>query len=349
MKRAAVLALLIATSAHANVWTDATKSESSQELYDHEMAAGDELARDANSQTISPVEIGRFIESSIKAYRAAAAARPDAGEPYYRIGRLLFSFYFECDRFREQLQHPPLAGCPEESGMVLFHPAQAQQIIDAWDAFEARAPLDPRLGPASVSSSANVDAIDEDVLFRRAILHTKFATRDHLEHAAHDYEEIIALSDRSDPPDTVLNNLAETYMMLDRLDEAIVLYGEGLRRSPRPEVSLGLAVALDRAGRTDDAREEVLSIGNEGIALFVRGVEELPHNTFFVPVGEKFYYYALIAEAAGEYPRALDYWRKYIQSGAHPEFQPRAKQHIATLLTTPKTTPRDAPYREVPP
>ncbi len=332
----AVLALLIATTAHANIWTDATKSDTSRELYDHEMAAGDELARDANSQTISPVEVGRFIASSIKAYRAAAQARPEAGEPYFRIGRLLYSFYFECDSFSAQLQHPPLTGCPEESGMDLFHPEQAQQIIDAWDAFEARAPLDPRLG-----------ALDDSVLFRRAILHTKFATRDHLEHAAHDYEEILALSDPADQVDTVVNNLAETYMMLDRLDESIATYGEALRRSPRPEASLGLAVALDRAGRVDDAREEILSIGIEGIQEFVHSVER--HDTFFVPEGEKFYYFALIAEATGGYDRAIGLWREYIQSGAHPEFQPRARQHITTLLATPKTPPRDPPYREVPP
>ena len=347
MTRTVVLALLIATSAHANVWTDAAKSDAGRELYDHEMAAGDELARDANSPTISTGEAGRFIASSIKAYRAAAQARPEAGEPYYRIGRLLYSFYFECDGFTEQLQHPPLAGCPQESGMDLFHPQQAQQIIDAWDAFEARAPLDPRLGPAGLSSSANIGAADEDILFRRAILHTKFATHDHLVRAAHDYEEIIALSDPSDVSDTVLNNLAETYMMLGRLDESIAIYGEALRRSPRPEVSLGLAVALDRAGRADDAREEVLSIGIEGINEFVRSVDG--YHTFFVPEGEKFYYFALIAEATGSYDRAVGLWREYIRSGAHPEFQPRAKQHIATLLAAPKTIPRDAPYREVPP
>ena len=54
-------------------------------------------------------------------------------------------------------------------------------------------------------------------------------------------------------------------------------------------------------------------------------------DTFFVPKGEEQYYFALAAEAFDHDDDAVEYWQRYIASGAHPEFQPRAKAHLAEL------------------
>jgi hypothetical protein len=69
-------------------------------------------------------------------------------------------------------------------------------------------------------------------------------------------------------------------------------------------------------------------------------------RTFFVPRGEEYYYFALAHEAFDENEEAIEYWEKYIQSGAHPEFQPRAKAHLATLSAKRHTIPK-APWQEL--
>ena len=55
------------------------------------------------------------------------------------------------------------------------------------------------------------------------------------------------------------------------------------------------------------------------------------HAVFFVPAGESAYYFALASEAAGNHGVALSLWIRYIASGAHPEFQARAREHIEAL------------------
>lgn len=73
----------------------------------------------------------------------------------------------------------------------------------------------------------------------------------------------------------------------------------------------------------------IQSHGAEGFDTFNK--EYLQHSVFFVPVGEANYYFALVNEAFGNYGTALEFWTRYIASGAHPEFQPRAREHIEHL------------------
>jgi hypothetical protein len=72
-------------------------------------------------------------------------------------------------------------------------------------------------------------------------------------------------------------------------------------------------------------------------------------RTFFVPEGEKYYYFALSDEAFGFDESAIDNWTKYIASGAHPEFQPRAKAHLQALSAhrKRKQVPNDPPWPEL--
>ena len=71
-------------------------------------------------------------------------------------------------------------------------------------------------------------------------------------------------------------------------------------------------------------------------------------DTFFVPRGEEYYYFALAAEAFDHDEEAVEYWQRYIQSGAHPQFQPRARAHLAALSAKGKrrTLPK-APWDDL--
>lgn len=304
-----------------DVWQRAIASPSAEaaiEAYQRELRDGDEHVLQAAARSSSVAAIRDQVQRALEAYRRAAAAQPEAAEPYFRIGMVLWSFYLQsCEHDRFGATRSPLADCsaPDAVNVPI-----AEATIRAWDTFEARAPLDPRLsgGPGSL-------------LFSRAIIHTKLATPAHLAAAARDYEAIIQRTDgKGEAPSLVWGNLAETYMMLGRLDDSIHAYREALRHGARTATWYGLAVALDRDGRGALARDVILAQGAVGYRQFRSDVDS--QGTFFVPHGEVFYYYALAEEAFGLIDEALDHWHKFVASGAHPQFQARAREHIDALL-----------------
>src|SRR5439155_26057163 len=129
----------------------------------------------------------------LESYRTAAAVRADAPEPYARIGYTLWAFYLaECeDEPNLHLRRSPLRDCGDPYAPNHNRPLDPEimrQTIAAWEAFEQRAPLDPRL-----SEGLNRAGSPESggLLFERAILHTKLATKDHLQKAVDDYEKIL--------------------------------------------------------------------------------------------------------------------------------------------------------------
>jgi len=321
VKRALLLALMASSVVHADVWQQAVDNgahDGKRDIYNTEMQSGDELAEQATAQAASREAIRTLVQHAAQSYRNAAAAEPQEAEPYYRLGRLLYSFYFECSANTSYNPSPLCSPDPQ-----FFDKKHAQEVLDAWAKFEELAPLDPRVGVLRDDGIA----ADFDLLFRRAILHTRFADQPNLKLAAKDYEAILARSDNVD--ETVLGNLAETYMMLDRLDDAIEAYRHALRSALRSETVYGLAVALDRDERGAQARDLIQSQGEQALTEFERSITT--GRTFFVPAGEEFYYLALAYEAYGLDEIAIEDWQKYIQSGAHPEFQPRAKAHLDTL------------------
>lgn len=335
MNRLSILvALGVATAAHADVWQHAVETSSPdpmQDKYEFEMKSGDEQALAANSRSISYKEVKSHVTMGVQAYAAAALAKPTESEPYYRLGKLLYSFYFECE-------------LPQSSVSILcarganaIDRKHAEEVIAAWDAFEARAPLDPRLSVDAEGSS--------EILFERAILHTKLATspkpaenKKHLEAATVDYEKILARADESSAH-IVWSNLAETYMMINRLEDAIETYREALKRGGDSSTLYGLAVAFDRDERGAQARDLILSQSESSRTEFHKNVIE--DHVFFVPAGEQYYYFALIDEAYGSIETSIAYWQEYLRSpaGARVEFQGRAKQHLAALLLQRKKHP----------
>jgi tetratricopeptide (TPR) repeat protein len=337
MIRSLLIAVTILAShpTHADVWKRAIEGQDqARALYDEAMREGDEAVLLANSQSSSLKHIKQQVNAAIAAYRKAAAARPKVGEPYYRIATTLHSFYLEnCATPQHQIlgvTSSPLRDCDNPS---VLNVAVAKETIAAWNAFEAREPLDPRLGVGEGSS----------ILFERAILHTKLGSKANFEAAVKDYLRYL---DRIDNPQdesaaVAWGNLAETYMMLNKMDESIDAYREATRHASDASTFYGYAVALDRDERATQAHALILKQGQESFRIFRDRVES--GSTFFVPEGEEEYYYGLIMEAFGNHAQALSHFRRYIKSGAHPQFQPRAKQHIDALVVKQRTKPAQSP------
>jgi tetratricopeptide (TPR) repeat protein len=317
MKRSLLIVVMLAAPADAGVWDRALtspKEQAARDDYDAKMLEGDTATLTATIQSASVRNTIDSIKRAELAYREAASLRPREGEPYFRIGNLLYQMHFDCDQVLTRLPTcDPIYATPQRSATV----------VDAWDEFEKRAPLDPRVG---------------EILLKRALLNTKLIDgsaddRRHLEAAARDYQAALDRSDglagaRGD--EQLLGNLAETYMMLDRLDDAIATYLQAIAvGAARVSTVYGLAVALDRDGSGDLAARRILAQGPVGFDTFNK--EYLRHSVFFVPEGEVNYYFALIHEAFGNYGTALEFWNRYVASGAHPEFQPRAREHIERL------------------
>jgi tetratricopeptide (TPR) repeat protein len=298
MKRSLLIVVLFAANANATVWDHATIT--------------------ATIQSASVRTTQESVRRAEAAYREAAALRPADGEPYFRIGHLLHQIYFGCDPYIVRLPT-----CEPQYAT----PVQEAHIVEAWDEFEKRAPLDPRIG---------------EILLKRALLNTRLVNgtardHDHLEAAARDYQAALDRNDglsgtRGD--EQLLGNRAETYMMLDRLDDAIATYLRAVAVGvARVSTIYGLAVALDRDGAGDQAIRRILEQGAGGFDTFQK--ELLRGSVFFVPKGEEQYYLALSNEAFGNYGTARVFWNRFIASGVHPEFAPRAHEHLERLHKTP--------------
>ena len=327
----ALLALLlvgVSASAHADVWQQALDG-GVQDEYDRALATGDGYALQANAASQTAVTVSRLVDLAIDQYTQAAKLRPAAGEPYFRIASTLESFYTDCPsvpRAYRLQQHVPQT-CPDLGRSMDL--VRAGQAVAAWEAFEKRAPLDPRIS---------------ETMFSRAILRTKLVegvknARPLLEGALADYR---ALLDRNDglsvaDPDQVWGNLAETYMMLGRMEEAIDAYREALKNGANASTAYGLAVALDRDGSPSEAIETIRAHTVEGFQQYRTMIAM--GQIFYVPRGEEHYYLALILEAFENYPESRAEWQAFIASKAHPKFQARAKQHVDAINAKLKAQP----------
>jgi tetratricopeptide (TPR) repeat protein len=328
MKRSVLLiaALLAVTApAHGDIWENATRPPNAvaMDLYTSLLQKGDDAALAAASQSVGPTTAVKMVDSAIEAYRGAANVNPKAAEPFYRIGTILNAFFFDdCDGSGFRIRVPPVT-CTARFDRI----EKAREMVAAWDRFEELAPLDPRIN---------------DLLVTRAITRTKLVGMSTtpiplLEAAAKDYQAVL---DREDGMLRerfsgglgllVLGNLAETHMMLGNIERAIEVYIDAQRMGARSSTMFGLAVALDRDDRGGDAFAVIRGLGEEQFEAFRTEWES--GNVFFVPAGEEQYYFALASEALGHHGEAIDYWKAYLRSGAHPKYQPRAKEHLDRLL-----------------
>ena len=282
------------------------EEEVAQREYDRAMLEGDNNLDFAVAEVQVASRRKKYLENAVNAYELAARARPDAPEPHFRAAAALHRFYITCNA-RES------AALCRGGGTLHRH---ADRIIKHWEAFQAKAPRDPRLA--------------DEILFERAILHTKLASPEHLARARADYLQILALRHLGSRDHIVMGNLAETEMMLGDLDAAIVHYKRTLEIGQSISIYFGLAVALDRDEQGQQARSLLRSFGIDGVRLFENMIAE--DDVFFVPDGEAYYYLALGYEAIGIDDAALRYYDLFLASGAHPQFAPRARANRAGIV-----------------
>lgn len=324
-----VAAILAGATAHADVWKDAieggTSSEPGMSEYRRAMQDGDDHVVQASAHMVSPNERRRQIDAALASYRKASAARPKEADPHFRIAATLDAFLV-CslnDRPGRPI-HTEIVDLCTDGSKAMFGP----QYLAALDTAEQLAPLDPRF---SVT-------LGDSAIFERAVFRTKLVRflplemKKLLEGAAADYLKVIARSDDK-PSDTVFANLAETHMMLGRLEEAVAMYDEAMARGAGLETGFGLAVALDRNGQTQRAAQTLKDLTITHIEDFHRRLRA--GDTFFVPAGEETYYLGMLYEHLGESARALEYFKQFIKSNAHPQYQAAAKRHIDALGKAP--------------
>jgi tetratricopeptide (TPR) repeat protein len=326
----AIFACLAAAPASANVWQQAIERKEpdlARVLYEDTMGQGDDALELATASDVSEEQEAKWVQRAVDEYRQAAKARPDSAEPWFRIADALYHAYLDESEDGSALHRIP---------GTRFDRPHALEVVNAWNEAEKRSPLDPRFGVMN-DIVGTMMGIQQD-LFDRAILETKLIdgadpneTQQCLRAAARDYEKILARSEVGvERNETTLGNLAETYMMLGELDKSIDTYRAAYRMRSQSTTTYGLAVALDRADQSIAALDLIKQEGDVARREFFQKVAT--HEVFFVPDGEGYYYRALIYEAYGADDDAIVMWRDYIASGAHPEYQPRARQHLAELL-----------------
>jgi tetratricopeptide (TPR) repeat protein len=313
MRRAVLLAAVMLAAAPAqagSTWQSDEDAdiEARTDDYEKAMSDGDKAAMLAASESSSVTRMKKLILAAVREYELAAAARPDLAEPHWRAANTLYGFFFDC-----------------EGGLLCqadkMDPATTRRLIKHWDAVEAIDPMDPRLG---------AHTLDPGPLFHRALLRTKLATDADLEASLADYQNWLARSEADDPNrGLVLGNLAEGYMMVGQIENAIPTYIEALEYIQGPSMYYGLAVAYDRDGQGAKAREIIKALGETQFQSWYDDVAA--GKTFYVPEGEVHYYLGLAYEALGESKEAVKSYRRFIKSGAHPQYQERAKENIDKL------------------
>ena len=311
---AATSVALLATASADDFWKprpSKAELEAQKELreeYNQWLGVGDKHAVEAGHYEYDPRmryvdQTTRFrrqrsaVSKSIQAYKKAIALRPDDAEAYYRVAEVIFKYRLDSDR----------------NTPVMRDRSLAIYALDCWSTFERMAPLDPRV---------------RETLFERAIVHTKMATEEHYEQALPLYEAILRRSDlASEHPQSIsvwMGNMAETYMMVGRLEQSISAYRRALEALDRHNTAYGLAVALDRDEQGEEARELLRGWGLRGVLKM-----KSDPSVFYVPRGERDYYIALGYDAIGHWGEAAAYYQSFIDSGAHPRYQARARENLA--------------------
>lgn len=321
MSRVALIgALIVAGGAFARadtVWDRAIadgETEAAMDTYRRQLQSGNEDVALAASEPPGRSKYNH-VRRALTAYRNAVTAAPDQPEAHYRLAITEYTYLLVCDVGATGLCDPDQ---PD--------PAVMQDVADHWHRFTDLAPLDVR-GTA--------------LLFPRAIIHTKLTTPDNLALAILDYEAILDRLEgfeRGTDVSAVVSNLAETYMMVDRLDDAIAAYERSAGMGGDISTMYGLAVALDRDGQGTRARQIISGLKLTAFETFQTNVSS--GKTFFVPPGEVNYYLALAEESLGMPQQALVHWERFLTSKAHPQFAPRAKHNRDVLRTRLQRGPK---------
>jgi|GEM_PF-3879838 len=242
-----------------------------------------------------------YARLAADAYEQAAALDPKAAEPHFRAAKVLYGTWVENSNLRDE--------------------TQTVRVIEHFDAFERLAPLDPRL--------------TTKVLFDRALSLSKLGGEKNFLRSVEDYDRLLALGDPANQG-LYLSNSAEALMAAGRLERAVERYEDAFETYPKPLHRHGLAVALDRDGQEQRARELLREAirperGDPAPMAWLR-----QGGVFFIPYGDVLYYRALGHDAVGDFANALVLFRHFVRVCESPLYKPRALAHIRRLEAMPR-------------
>lgn len=173
-------------------------------------------------------------------------------------------------------------------------------------------------------------ALAEGISFHLALLYVR---RHRCDKALEEYRRTRALLSSDSDRAVVAANEAECQMTLGRLSQALDGYRRALRLAPG---SLGgrwgLAVALDRQGRT----REALAMARAARAGDPKLTALVGPGVFFVPAVEVEYYLAMAALASGDERDAALHWRKYLDGFPDSLWRIPAGRHLVRLGVRPR-------------
>jgi tetratricopeptide (TPR) repeat protein len=151
------------------------------------------------------------------------------------------------------------------------------------------------------------------------------------------YEAAIAqlkrVASRGAVPFEVYVNMAESYMALGRLAEAIdTLVQVSRHHNPSARIEHALAAAHDRRQMPDRAREHVRT----ALRLSPMALLDAP-DQIFTPPEEALYYLGLAHVETGDLERALFFFRHYLHAHGNGPWRQRAQQHVERLARAPRS------------
>lgn len=252
---------------------------------------------------------------------SALVAGDASGPPAARLARA------------EALVRDALAACPEDFRALMLLAeveARAGRPAASVTALDRACPAAPR---GSVAGAC---------WFRLGIERSRLGQ---LDEALRAYERLIALGDADA---AAYANAGELLMALGRLDDAEARYREAVRLdTPATSPSLssrrenahgltlstyGLAVVLDRAGRTGPAREMMArALSLDPRLAKLRIAEQPGGDVFFLPDGDVFYYLGLASEVGGHVDDAEAAFQEFLARQPKSRWAARARGHIEGL------------------
>ncbi|MFH2010669.1 MAG: tetratricopeptide repeat protein [bacterium] len=136
------------------------------------------------------------------------------------------------------------------------------------------------------------------------------------------------------PEDVLHWNLADDYMALGRLAEAVQRYRDALRRNPGQRVlHFALAVALDRSGRFRSAQRQLRRANR----LDPTGASLNSGDIIWLPSHDHHYYRALRAFSLGRRAEALGHWQRFLRADPKGPWSYVVGRRLLRLRTDPIT------------
>jgi tetratricopeptide (TPR) repeat protein len=243
----------------------------------------------------------------------------------------------------EALIREALASAPNDFGALMILAevsARASRPAATLAALERACPRAPR-GPAATSCWFH--------------LGVERSRQGRLEGALVAYESLIGTGDADA---STYANAAELLMALGRLAEAEERYREAIRLdTPTPALgrietshaltlaTYGLAVALDRAGQPDAAREMMArALVLDPRHATLTAAEQPAADVFFIPEGDVYYYLGLGAEVAGEVDDGKAAFQEFLARLPRGPWAGRARAHLDALVSLERAqaSPRTA-------